>query len=688
MVPTRPLGWYEHSYVIMWGLMLVVFAVFAKGIYDHYKLWRLGVKEDRYEGFGKGIKNVLVHAIGHKRILRDGYPGVMHLLILWAFLVFVVGTASVAAQEDLKLEIFHGAYYLVLSLLLDLAGLAAIVGILMALFRRYIQKPDRLDNQPEDGVSLLLILAILVTGFLAEGIRIAITNDPWANWTPLGKAFAAMFAGSNAESLKPIHQLTWWTHCLLSFGFIAFIPYSKMFHIVGQAVNQFFLKEKPAQALTPIDFSNEEIEQYGVSKIEEFTWKQLMDTDACVRCGRCQDNCPAYLSHKPLSPKNLIQSLKTHLHEKGPILLAQQAAEKAAAKIGVETGEVAAAASEEATAILEKALTGEVIEEETLWSCTTCRSCEEQCPAFISHVPTIVDMRRNLVMTESNFPAEAQLCFRGMENNANPWNIGWKSRGDWTEGLGVKTMAELADGETIDFLFWPGCSGAFDNRYKKVAIAMVELFKKAGAKFAILGTEEKCCGDTARRLGNEYLYATLVEENVGVMNEYKVKTIVTACPHCLNTLKNEYPQFGGNYEVIHHTEYLNRLISEGRLKLNRGLQAKVTYHDSCYLGRYNEIYSEPRKILKSITGVKLLEMERSTYRGFCCGAGGGRMFLEESHGERINMMRTEQALAVEPDVIATACPFCLTMLEDGTKAKDVIETVKTKDLAEILVDLV
>jgi Fe-S oxidoreductase/nitrate reductase gamma subunit len=663
--------------------MLIVFAVFGKGLYDRYRLWRLGVDEQRFTGFGQGIKNILIHGIGHKRILREGYPGLMHLFILSGFLVFAAGTAAVAIQEDLHLEIYQGNLYLILTFLLDVFGLLAIIGILMAFFRRYILKPDRLDSKPDDGVSLVVILGILLTGFVLEAIRIVITTDPWAAWSPVGYVMAPLFSGVDNEQLKGIHQMFWWTHLLLTFGFIAYLPHSKLFHILAMSLNQFFLKEKPAQALSTIDFSNEDLEQFGVSKLEEFTWKQLLDTDACVRCGRCQDNCPAYLSNKPLSPKALIQDLKVHLGEKGPILLAQQAA---ANQKG--TASQVASASTEANPILEKVLTGEVIQEDTLWSCTTCRSCEEQCPAFIGHVPTIVDMRRNLVMMDSNFPQEAQLAFRGMENNGNPWNLGWKSRADWIEGLNVKTVAELDEGEIVDFIYWPGCAGAFDNRYRKVATAVVKLLQKAGINFAILGTEEKCCGDTARRLGNEYLYANLVQENVEVMNGYKVQSIVTSCPHCLNTLKNEYPQFGGNYEVIHHSDLLNILLSEGKLKVAKEYAAKITYHDSCYLGRYNDIYEQPRKILQAIPGIQLVEMERNNIRGFCCGAGGGRMFLEEHLGERINMMRTEQALALEPDVIATACPFCLTMLEDGTKAKDVIENVKTRDLAEILVEVI
>lgn len=659
MTPSRPLDMYHSYFIIMWALMVVTFVIFGMGVYKRYKLWKLGVPEDRKDT--ASISRFISNSFGHVRLLRDAYPGIMHLVIFWGFVVFAIGTASIVVEEDLRIPIFNGAYYLGLSFLLDIFGLAAIVGVCMAIWRRYVMKPDRLDSKPEDAISLVVILVILVTGFLLEGIRIALIPDPWANWTPVGNGIASVFAGASPGALTTIHAILFWSHMLLTFGLIAYIPHSKMFHILTGAYNQYLAKDKAGQSLKPLDLENEELEQFGVAEIQQFTWKQLMDGDACVRCGRCQDNCPAYLTGKPLSPKKFTQDLKNHLSVVGPLLLNKKADEE-----------------------ISKPVIPEAVQDEEIWSCVTCRACEEQCPMFVEHVPKIVDLRRNQVMMESMFPQEAQTAFRGMENNGNPWNIGWKSRADWIEDLEVTQLGELEEGQTVEYLYWPGCSGAFDNRNKKVATAVVKLLKKAGVSFGILGLEEKCCGDSARRLGNEYLYQTLAQENVETMNGYGVKKIITSCPHCLNTLKNEYPQFGGNYQVIHHSEFLSSLVSQGKLKPQKSIDAVCTYHDSCYLGRYNDIYAEPRAVVGSIPGLRLNEMERNMSKGFCCGAGGGRMWLDEHQGERININRTEQALKTGAELIVTACPFCLTMLEDGTKAKDVVDNVKTRDLAEIL----
>lgn len=657
MVPSRQLGMYHEQYIVMWSLLVLTLIVFAKGIYERYKVWQVGQPEKRWQSEHTSWKRFLFNSFGHLRLLRDKYPGIMHWLIFWGFVVFAIGTLSVMLEEDFKIPIYRGSYYLVLSFLLDIFGAGAIVGLLMALWRRYVIRPPRLDSNPDDGVTLLLILGIIVTGFILEGLRISFTKDPWAGWTPVGFMLAKSFSQMAETAQRNLHQVVWWIHLLLTFGFIAYIPHSKLFHIITGSLNQYLAKDKAAQALVPLDLEDENIEQFGIAEIQQFTWKQLMDGDACIRCGRCQDNCPAHLTQKPLSPKKFTQDLKNHLYER-------------VEKFRQTNEEIGGLA-----------LVPEVIEEDVVWSCTTCRSCEEQCPVFVEHVPKIVDLRRNLVMMESNFPSEAQLAFRGMENNGNPWNIGWKSRADWAQELSVPLLVENSE---VEYLYWPGCSGAFDNRNKKVAIAVVKLLQKAGVSFGILGTEEKCCGDSARRLGNEYLFQNLAQENIETMNGYGVRKIITSCPHCYNTIKNEYPHFGGNYQVYHHSEFLAQLLKEGRLKPQKKLDLQCTYHDSCYLGRYNDIYTEPRAILHTITGLAVLEMERNREKGFCCGAGGGRMWLEEHIGKRINLERTEQALTTGANTIVTACPFCLTMLEDGTKMKNVNETIKTKDLAELL----
>lgn len=673
--PTRELYWNIEGHGWMYLLFLVSLALFLYGCYRHYRVWRLGQPDSRRDRWGERLQCMLTNTLGHKRLLQDSFPGFMHLLIFWGFVMLVFGTFVVGLQADLGMNTMYGTFYLVLSFLLDLLGLAAIVGILIAIVRRYVVRPSRLDSGPDDAISLLLILAILVGGYLLEGLRIVGTQDPWAAWTPVGVWAGSFYQGMDQAAIAGWYRGVWWSHLILAFAFIAYLPYSKLFHIFTGPANQFMRSLAPKGALNLIDFENEEVECYGIDQIEKFTWKQLFDLDVCTRCGRCQDNCPANLSDKHLSPKRLIQDLKEHLYLRAPELLQQRV------QATVEGASEAASTAEAEDC---QAMIGGAVTEADLWSCTTCRSCMEQCPVMVEHLDKIIEMRRFLVLTESRFPQELQLAYRNMENNGNPWGIGWAKRADWADGLGVTLMA---DDQEVDLLYWPGCAGAFDDRNKKVATAVLKVLQAAGLKVGILGTEEKCCGDSARRSGNEYLYQTLAQENIETLNNYGVKKIVTQCPHCFNTLKNEYPQLGGNYEVIHHSQLLADLLRQGKLNLHGNLEGVVTYHDSCYLGRYNQVYTAPRQVLASIPGVQLKEMDRHHQKSFCCGAGGGRMWLEEHEGQRINVMRTEQALALQPDYVATACPFCLTMLEDGVKAKEMEDKVKVKDMAELLAGL-
>jgi len=696
---TRELYWNIDGHHWIYLFVAIAVAICVYGVYRRITLWRMGQPEKRWQDIWAGIKDVIVYGVGHKRILKEGFAGTMHFMIFWGFFFLWFATFIVALQADLGLNIFKGALFLFVKLTANLFGLAAVIGIVLAFGRRYIYRSDRLDNKPDDAIVLALLFFILVTGFLVQGARMAVqANDPWAAWAFMGyimiKPLKAVF---HEAELLSLHRLLWWTHFLSAMVMVAYLPYSKMFHVLLGPLNQFFRKRGPIGVPALIDFEDESVESYGVSKLRELSWKALFNTDVCLRCGRCQAHCPAYISGKNLNPKRIIQDMRALMEEEGQALReAKKAAKRAAAQPNaVVAGEVAAMSegpsgkttgSYDIEAFLPegRALIGEVIPEEDLWACTTCRSCEEQCPVFVDHVDKTVEMRRYLVLTESRFPSEAQLAFRNMENNGNPWGLGWAKREEFLKGLDVPTLEENPEAE---ILYWPGCAGAFDARNQKVSAAIVKVLRAAGVNFAILGNAEKCCGDSARKLGNEFLYQTLASENIEVLNDYGVKRILTQCPHCFQTLKHDYPQLGGNYDVIHHTAYFQELLQSGRLKL-RPYQGehpllKVTYHDSCYLGRYNQIYTAPRQLLRS-AGLQVVEMAKHGAKSFCCGAGGGRMWLEEHGGQRINELRTDQALKTGAEIVGTACPFCLTMINDGVNAKEKAEQVKVQDIAEIL----
>jgi len=701
MPATRQVYWNIDGHVWLYLFFAITLMVLGYGVYRRLRLWKMGQPENRWQEVWAGIKDILVYGLGHKRILKEGYPGIMHLSIVLGFLFLVFATAVITLHADLGLPLFQGNLYLFIKFTANFFGLAAILGILMAFVRRYILRPDRLDNKPDDAITLGLIFAILVTGFLIQGARMAAEPDPWAIWgfvgywliTPLQTLF-------NEGELLSLHKLLWWIHLALAFLFMAYFPYSKLFHVILGPLNQFFRKRGAVGVPALIDFEDESVENYGISEFKELSWKTLFNSDACLRCGRCQDNCPAYVSGKHLNPKQIIQDLRVRMEEEGKALAeARKFAKKNANSPGAAEaastkemiGNAASNVKDEEEELLiapGRALIGEVIPEEDLWACTTCRSCEEQCPVFVEHVDKTIDLRRNLVLTEARFPAEAQLAFRNMENNGNPWGIGWSKRAEFLSGLEVPTMEENPEAE---ILYWPGCSGAFDARNQKVAAAVVRLLRQANVNFAILGNEEKCCGDSARKLGNEFLFQTLAGENIEVMKSYGVKKILTQCPHCFNLLKHEYPQLGGDFEVVHHTTYFRELLQDGRLTLGKyedkkssRAPLKVTYHDSCYLGRYNQIYREPRELLR-LAGLTIIEMPRHGGKSFCCGAGGGRMWLEEHGGQRINELRTKEALTTGAELVGSACPFCLTMINDGINAQEGAVQVKALDVAEILV---
>lgn len=630
----------------------------------------IGQKEDRFDKPLERIKNVLKIAFGQSKLLRDPVAGTVHFLIFWGFMLFLVAVLEAIIQgfySPFNLE-FLGPLFSVITLIKDIFGLLVIFAVLFALYRRYIQKIERLNvgkaGQLDATLILTMILLVVLSMFGQSAAHIAKNGFLTSEFElyPISYQLASMFFEPGSSNAVVSYEIFWWVHILVIFAFLNYLPYSKHLHVLSSIPNVYFSKlDDKKYQIKPLNLEDENIEQFGAADVEHLTWKQLLDGYACTECGRCEAACPAANTGKLLSPRKIIVDIRRRLEEKAPYVLA---------------------GNEEVEGVSDKTLVHDFITDEELWACTTCNACVYECPVTIEHLDSIIDMRRNLVLMEAQFPQELNTIFKNLETNFTPWAFNHQDRAAWAEGMNIKTMAEDPNGEV---LFWVGCAGSYDDRYKKVTKAFATLMQKAGVNFRILGTEEKCNGDTARRLGNEYLAQMLMQENVETLNNYGVKKIVTGCPHCYNSLKNEYPQFGGKFEVQHHTEMIEELVNSGRIELkDEEIKSKVTFHDSCYLGRYNNIYDSPRSPLKKIKGLELVEMERNRDKGFCCGAGGGRMFMEETEGQRINENRTEEALKTNADTIASACPFCMTMMTDGVKSFAKQEEVEVQDIAEIV----
>jgi Fe-S oxidoreductase/nitrate reductase gamma subunit len=719
--PSREILWNIHLGEIIYGIAVIVVGIMIYAVYRRYKMWHLGKADPRLKDslanrWKVFIKTAVIDGIIHRKFVgvadnlghrplrisdlkpKELYPGLAHFLIAIGCSLLLLGTALDVISHYIY-DFIRNDFYFAHSLFTDIGGIMALIGVIMAVIRRYGQRPARLDNKTGDLMAILAIVLIILTGFIVEGLRTAaneiVENPSWSVWSPGGYLLAEAFRNFSHDSLLIAHRTLWWIHSLMVFGFLLYIAlyFNRLWHIILSPLNVFWRHLGRRGAMEPIDI--EKAESFGVSKIEGFTWKHILDLDACTRCGRCADNCPANLSGKPLSPKKVIQDLKGHWLAQAPILLAARAhsnasqkTENSLAEEGSGTGEnpspeTASDAPESVSAAAEtQPMIGGIISTDAIWNCTTCYACQEVCPVWIEPMSKITEMRRNLVLEQASIPETAEGALRSIEDRGHPWRGTMLERTNWYEGMGLKTLSE---DNQVDVLYWVGCTEALEDRSLKVAQATAKLFLQAGVRFGLLGSEESCCGDPARRLGNEYLYQMQAQKNIEVLKNYNVKKIVTGCAHCYNTLKNEYPQFGGHFEVVHHSEFLLQLIKEGKLKINRDAPGVVTYHDACYLGRYNDIFEAPRQVLNSMPGLKLAEMTRSRERNFCCGAGGGHLWLEEQKtGERINVMRTDQAMCTGAKTIATACPYCLQMFQDGIKTRAAEETVRVMDIAEIL----
>jgi len=652
-------------------VLVAAFALFARSVRRLRSYLMLGKPEDRFDDPGKRVGNVLRVAFGQSKLLREPFAGILHFMIFWGFVVLLAAVGESIGEglvPGFSLS-FLGPLYPPLLFLEDLVGAFVIVSVLVSLYRRLVAPPKRLQvtghEKWEAVLILCLIMLVMVTMFGQNATRIAAGRGEANSARFLSGLFAGLFAGMSPGGVSAWFHAFFWVHIVAVLSFLNYLPFSKHLHVLTSIPNVYFSSLRPKGAIKPINLADETLTKYGATDIEDLTWKQLLDGYTCTHCGRCTSACPANNTGKVLNPKKIILDVRARTFEKAPLVVATNA--------GAPAGD---------EGILAHQLLDNFITEQELWDCTTCMACVQECPVTIEHLDTIMDLRKGLVLNESRFPEELKSTFANLERNYTPWGFSHSTRADWAKGLGIPLMA---DKKQADVLFWVGCAGAYDSRYQAVSRAFAALMQKAGVDFAILGTEEKCNGDPARRMGNEYLAQSLMTENIATLKSYNVRKIVVTCPHCLQSLGKEYKQFGGDFEVEHHSTFLMRLVEEGKLPLPAGRHEKIVFHDPCYLGRYNDEYDAPRDLIDAIGGTERVEMERSRSRSFCCGAGGGRMWMEEREGKRVNLERTDQALAVKPDTIGTGCPFCMTMLTDGVKER-AAENVRVKDLAELILE--
>jgi Fe-S oxidoreductase len=694
---------------LLMSLVLIVgLALFGRTMNKKIQLLMALQPADRGNFIIERLKGLIVLAMGQQRLVgrrKERASGIMHALIFWGFCVLLIRSLTLYGEGfvlGFQLPLLgdeHLLGYLYIWVKDIMEGVVLLM-VIYAIVRRAVVKPARLHNTWEAYLVLVMIGILMISDLSYDGARhnlIALHGNPghlhffsnpqYGNeflWTPVSVGAAAVTSGMGVDALGRVMTIMFWTHVVTQLIFLNMLPLGKHFHVITALPNVFFKSlGYPHEKARVLDLENEdawEDESLGLNHIHQLDWKQGLDLYTCTECGRCKEVCPTYTTDKPLNLFEFNESLKAELLANTDKVIKRSRLANTMEKED-DKDRLEQIKTEMAALNSENQLVGDVISEDTLWACTTCRACEEVCPVTVEHVPRIIAMRQGQTLMAEAYPKELNPALKGLERNGNPWGIGYDKRADWAEGLDVKLMK---DDNKVDYLLWVGCAGSFDDRSKKVSRSLVKILQQAGVSFAILGTEEKCTGDFARRAGNEMLYQMMAQENIDVLNQYKVKKIITACPHCLNTLKHEYPQMGGHYEVVHHTEFIQQLVREGKIDLNQSLAGGVTFHDPCYLGRYNGVFKQPRSILQAIAGEGVTELERNSRESFCCGAGGGRMWMEETIGKRINLERTEEIVRSGVDNVAVGCPFCLTMLEDGMKEMGKEEDITTRDIAELV----
>jgi len=696
------------SPLFMTLLLLVGLGIFARTMYQRILLLMALEPADRLNRIKDRLKNMAVIAIGQKRLVgrkKERASGIMHALIFWGFCVLLIRSITLYGEgyvHGFQLPLLGESSILgyLYILLKDIMEGVVLIMVIWAFYRRLVVRPPRLHNTWEAYFVLGMIGVLMISDLLYDGARFNLItshgnpgdlhyfNNPTFGqefiWTPVTILAGNVISGFSTVGMERVMGLMFWIHIITQLTFLNFLPFGKHFHVITSLPNVFLKNlDYPHDKIKLLDLEDESVwedETLGVNHLHQLNWKQGLDLYTCTECGRCKEVCPTYVTDKPLNLHDFNDTLKAELYANADNLILR--AKLAKTLTGDAEKDVKI---KEKIAVFkpEKALVGEVIALDTLWACTTCRACEQVCPVTIEHVPRIIAMRQGQTLMQGEYPQELNAAFKGLERNGNPWGIGYDKRADWAEGLDVQLMADHPEAE---YLLWVGCAGSFDDRTQKVTKALVKILKAADVDFAILGTEEKCTGDFARRAGNEMMYQMMATENIEVLNGYNVKKIIAACPHCLNTLKHDYPQMGGYYEVIHHSDFINRLIADGRIRVKKSLAGTLTYHDPCYLGRYNEIYDAPRNVLNTLSSQGLNELPRHGTESFCCGAGGGRMWMEETIGTRINVERSREMVAEKADTVAVGCPFCLTMIEDGMKELNKDEEIRTRDIAELVAE--